>query len=145
MPLRYKVGDKVRVGSEWCDGDESSQGCAFIDDMEIYSNRIVTIDKIRDGFYRIVEDDGMWCWDEEFFEPVNGVFVEDNVVLLRNGQMRIVHRDALYLPNGTCIEIENYTGRKHNFDENFDIVEVHRKATGNYKFDLSGELVQEEN
>jgi hypothetical protein len=55
-----------------------------------------------------------------------------------------VHDNALYLPNGKFVEIENYTGRKHNFDENFDIIEVHRKPSSNYLFDLSGELIQEE-
>lgn len=146
MPLRYKVGDKVRVG-EWYGGDRSTKGLNFAYDMEDYVGKIVTVSRISseiDCEYKIEEDGGNFYWSEEFFEPADQTFAEDNVLLLRNGQMRVVYEGALYLPNGTCIEIDNYTGRKHNFDENFDIVEAHRKSTSNYKFDMSGELIQEE-
>ena len=148
MPLKYKIGDKVRVGDHWFDGDESDgTGVSFVHEMENYRGKIVTIKDIYSEnrkIYDIEEDDQQFIWAEEFFEPANQVFITDNVVLLRNGQVRLVYQDALYLPNGTCIETENYTGRKHNFDENFDIVEVRRRSTSNYKFDMSGELIQEE-
>ena len=145
MPLRYKEGDKVIVRRECRNGDNVN-GVHFVYEMENYRGKVVTISSVcGDNRYRIKEDSYNFTWVGEFFEPANATFVDDNVVLLRNGQIRLVYANALYLPNGTCIEAENYTERKHNFDENFDIVEVHRKATGNYKFDLSGELIQEEN
>lgn len=145
MPLRYKVGDKVLVRSD-ISAEDIYENCHFVDDMEQYRGQIMTIGRISESKrrYFLVEDEGVWCWVDEFFEDVNQTFFENNVVLLRNGQIRLVHNDALYLPNGKFIEIENYTDRKHNFDENFDIIEVHRKPSSNYLFDLSGELIQEE-
>lgn len=144
--MRYKVGDKVRVRTDIRSGFASDR-CTFVDDMEMYRGMTVTIDYIIDESkrYHIKEDENCWYWVDDFFEEITKVFYEGRVVLLRNGQIRLVHSNALYLPNGTFIEVENYNGRKHHFDDNFDIVEVHRQTTGNYKFDLSGELIQEDN
>lgn len=147
MPLRYKVGDKVRVKAELYEGyEDESTRVIFAREMERYCSKIITIKRAAEKGrrYRIEEDDGYWIWTDDFFEDANETFIENNVVLLRNGQIRLIHNDALYLPNGTFIEIENYVDRKHNFDENFDIIEVHRRPSGNYLFDLSGELIQEE-
>lgn len=145
MPLRYKVGDIVRVRSDIEEG-LIGDGCTFVGGMESYRGDYVTIKRIthNETRYRIEEDDGFWYWVDDFFEDAHQTFEENNVVLLRNGQIRLVHDNALYLPNGRFIEIENYTDRKHNFDESFDIIEVHRKPSSNYLFDLSGELIQEE-
>ena len=149
MPL-YNVGDKVRIKCGLKDGCRSSDGVNFVSNMEWYCGKIVVIkyrqeydfdDRVR---YQIEGDSRGWRWSGEWFESINDTFLEGNVLLLKNGQVRLVHDNGIYLPNGTFIETENYTGRKHNFDENFDIVEVHRRATGNYLFDLSGEIIQEE-
>ena len=145
MPLRYKIGDKVRVRSD-IEAEFTSDDCNFVEQMEKYRGQTMTIGSITDNQrrYLLIEDDDEWYWVDEFFEDANKTFAENNVVLLRNGQIRLIHDNALYLPNGKFIEIENYTDRKHNFDENFDIIEVHRKPESNYLFDLSGELIQEE-
>ena len=144
MPL-YKVGDKVRIKCGLKEGDRSSNGVNFVDIMEGYCGKIVTIQKVlSNSRYEIEDNNYCWTWAEEWFESINATFLEGNVLLLKNGQVRLVHGDGIYLQNGTFIEIENYTDRKHNFDENFDIVEVRRRATGNYLFDLSGEIIQEE-
>lgn len=143
MPLRYKVGDNVMVVSDISCGDYRN-AIYFASGMEDYRGNIVTIAEHDGESYRIKEDGGYWTWAEGFFEDANETFIENNVVLLKNGQIRLVHDNALYLPNGKFIEAENYTDRKHNFDENFDIIEVHRKPSSNYLFDLSGELIQEE-
>lgn len=145
MPF-YRAGDKVRIKRELKGGDESSDGVYFASGMEKYCGEIVTIREctsIKYNRYSIERGAG-FTWAEEWFESINATFIEGNVLLLKNGQVRLVHGDGIYLPNGTFIETENYTDRKHNFDDNFDIVEVHRRATGNYLFDLSGEIIQEE-
>lgn len=144
MPL-YKVGDKVRIKCGLKNGDISSNGVNFVDIMENYCGKIATIRRVcTNSKYEIEDEDYCWTWAEEWFEALNDTFLEGNVLLLKNGQVRLVHGNSIYLPNGTFIETENYTDRKHNFDDNFDIVEVHRRATGNYLFDLSGEIIQEE-
>ena len=142
----FKVGDKVRIKSN-VQGGYQSNNCEFVYDMEKYKNSILTISEItaRKTRYCIEEDDGRWFWDDGFLEPAKkNIFAESNAILLANGEVRLVHEDRLYLPNGTSIGIENYNERKHNFDSNFDVVEVHEKATGNYLFELSGKLIEEE-
>ena len=145
MPLRYKIGDKLRVKSDISVGFVSDE-CEFVGDMEEYRGCMMTVESISSNGRRYImsEDSGDWYWVDDFFEDTNKTFAESNVVVLKNGQVRLIHNNSLYLPNGTYIEAENYNDRKHNFDDNFDIIEVHRKSTGNYLFDLSGELVQEE-
>lgn len=142
----FKPEDKVRIKKDVGNGFNAS-GCNFISSMEEYKDKVLTIYRtIKSGNrYEIVEDHGRWVWDDEFFEPAKkNIFDESNVVLLANGEIRLVHEDRLYLPNYTSIGCEVYEGRKHSFDSNFDIVEVHEKATGNYLFELSGELIKEE-
>ena len=140
----YKPGDKVMI-SPSVKANDRYDGTLFAPDMASYKNRILTIDKVKLSYYLINEDNHRWCWIDEFLEPVNkGIFDECNALLLANGEIRLVHEDRLYLPNSTSIGVENYNGRKHSFDNNFDIVEVHEKATGNYLFELSGKLIEEE-
>lgn len=140
----YKPGDRVMISSSITAGDKFDN-VEFVSSMTKYKGRILTIDRIFSRSYNIMEDGGMWCWTDEFFEPFKkGIFYESNAILLANGEVRLVHEDRLYLPNGTSIGVENYNGRKHSFDNNFDIVEVHEKATGNYLFELSGKLIEEE-
>lgn len=142
----YRAGDKVRIYPDVFDGFEASN-IMFVHKMEAYKDRILTIDRIDDWdeAYHIKEDDGRWLWVDEFFEPAKkNIFAEQNAILLANGEIRLVHEERLYLPDGTSIGCEVYEGRKHGFDSNFDIVEVHEKATGNYLFELSGELIKED-
>ena len=140
----YNPGDKVIISSS-VKANDRYDGTLFTPEMESYKNKILTINQVRPGYYLIDEDNKRWCWVDGFFVPAKkGVFDECNALLLANGEIRLVHEDRLYLPNGTSIGVENYNGRKHSFDNNFDIVEVHEKATGNYLFELSGKLIEEE-
>ena len=141
----FKVGDKVRIKSEIKEGSRFDR-CTFVDSMMKYKDYKELIIHDSDGYYyHLVEDGRRWSWTDEFFEPAKkDIFAEQNAILLANGEIRLVHEDRLYLPNGTSIGCEVYEGRKHSFDNNFDIVEVHEKATGNYLFELSGELIKED-
>ena len=142
----FKPGDKVRIKKD-IKGGSIINGCNFNSIMEKYKDKVLTIDSIVESGrrYFITEDNRDWYWDDGFFDQAKTtIFDENNVLLLANGEIRLVHEDRLYLPNGTSIGVENYNKRKHNYDSNFDIVEVHKKATGNYLFELSGELIEEE-
>lgn len=75
--MKYKVGDKVRV-RDWDDmkrefgTDEygiATPDCCFTYDMKKYCNSIVTIDAINDNIYNIKEDNNVWQWCDEMFEP----------------------------------------------------------------------------
>lgn len=68
MSSRFNVGDKVRIMKNATD----TRDLAFLKDMRVYCGRIVTLDiKFSDEpYFRIKEDNGMYIWDENWFEPV---------------------------------------------------------------------------
>ena len=67
--MKYKVGDKVRVKKDLV--IDSSYGREdFVEEMKSFIGKIVTISKVIDEEYMILEDDGDYAWTEEMFEGV---------------------------------------------------------------------------
>ena len=65
--MKYKVGDKVRVRKDLV--IDSSYGREdFVSEMKQFVGKIVTISKMIDEEYMILEDDGDYAWTEEMFE-----------------------------------------------------------------------------
>jgi hypothetical protein len=65
--MKYKVGDKVRVKKDLV--IDSSYGREdFVEEMKSFIGKIVTISKVIDEEYMILEDDGDYAWTEEMFE-----------------------------------------------------------------------------
>ncbi len=70
--MKYEIGDKVRVRKD-LEVDESYgySGLTFVDEMEQYKGRVVTIESINsDGNYTLEEDDCDWRWNDEMLEDV---------------------------------------------------------------------------
>lgn len=70
--MKYEIGDKVRVRKD-LEVDESYgySGLTFVDEMEQYKGRVVTIESIdSDGNYTLEEDDCDWWWNDEMLEDV---------------------------------------------------------------------------
>ncbi len=64
--MKYKVGDKVRVRKDLVVGYDYGLA-SFIEKMKPFIGE-VTISKVIDGCYEILEDDGDYAWSEEMFE-----------------------------------------------------------------------------
>jgi hypothetical protein len=65
--MKYKVGDKVRVKKDLV--IDSSYGREdFVEEMKSFIGKIVTISKVIDEEYMILEDDGDYAWTDEMFE-----------------------------------------------------------------------------
>jgi hypothetical protein len=65
--MKFKVGDKVRVKKDLV--IDSSYGREdFVEEMKSFIGKIVTISKVIDEEYMILEDDGDYAWTEEMFE-----------------------------------------------------------------------------
>lgn len=81
----HHVGDKVKIRED-LEIDECYEGCDFVDDMEEFKGKIVTISKAYvdeyDGEdnYHIKEDDGKFYWTNDMFEVVNDddYYIEDD-------------------------------------------------------------------
>ena len=69
--MRYKVGDKVRVRED-LSTEKRYDGCYVTPSMTVFSGKTVTICKVRENLnrYEIKEDDRVWNWTEEMFEPL---------------------------------------------------------------------------
>lgn len=64
--MRHKVGDKVRVREDY-------YGKAFVEDMEKFKGKVVTISDITSVSgeeYHIEEDGERYFWTDGMFEPV---------------------------------------------------------------------------
>ncbi len=67
--MKYKVGDKVRVRKDLV--VNSNYGKAdFVGGMKLFIGKVVTISKVIDGDYLILEDYGDYAWTEEMFEEM---------------------------------------------------------------------------
>lgn len=67
--MKYKVGDKVKVRED-LEVDIRHGTEEFIEEMEEYKGKIVTIDTVNEDDYYIEEDKQSWAWTEEMLEDV---------------------------------------------------------------------------
>lgn len=77
--MKYKVGDKVRVRSDLHKGEDYG-GCDFNEEMESYRGKIVIITFIGNDYYG-VDDDLMFAWTDEMFEPVEEMSAAEAIKL----------------------------------------------------------------
>lgn len=73
--MKFKVGDKVKVREDLKLGKIYGTQ-SFINTMEKFKGRQVTIIKVSDYFYRIKEDYGVWTWTDEMLEKVEYTYEE---------------------------------------------------------------------
>ena len=81
--MRYKPGDRVKVKSQdWYKSNMNSiceVACGvtwFVPDMVVHCGNNVTIREVYGNYYRIIEDDGDYCWTDNMFE---GLADDENV------------------------------------------------------------------
>lgn len=67
--MKYKAGDKVKV-RENLEVNKRYGTEEFIEEMEEYKGKIVTIDTVNEDDYYIEEDKQSWSWTEEMLEDV---------------------------------------------------------------------------
>lgn len=76
--MKYKIGDKVKVRNDLKVqryGDKT-----FVERMEKYKGKLVTISEEFPGFYHIKEDKNEnWDWTEQMFEPVVELTAEEAI------------------------------------------------------------------
>ena len=66
-PMKYKVGDKVRVRSDLQIGTRYG-ACTFASGMVDYKGKIVTISETDINKYCVRGDEEAWVWTDEMFE-----------------------------------------------------------------------------
>lgn len=77
--MKYKVGDKVRVRTDLVDG-EVYGGVDYIDYMDKWKGKVVTISFADNDCYGIAEDTELWTWSAEMFEDVSDEEIKGRTV-----------------------------------------------------------------
>lgn len=107
---KYKVGDKVRIKNfDWFRNEGANMVVTY---MTKYYGEVVTIKSINNGFYRIKEDGGQYCWIDEMFEckvdeKIKPKFKVGDKVKDKNNRVWFIVRvsetffDISSIPNGT--------------------------------------------
>ena len=79
--MKFKEGEKAIVKG-WhqlidefdvpdSDGDIPMHTSCFTSDKRQYCGDIITISEVRNGFYRIKEDNGLGYWTDDMLEPID--------------------------------------------------------------------------
>ena len=81
--MKYKVGDKVRIRED-LSTEKIYGGCRVVPSMTVFLGKTVTIHKVRENLnrYEINEDDRVWNWTEEMFEPLESENPSDETNVL---------------------------------------------------------------
>ena len=82
--MKYKVGDKVRIVSEWGEGCHQSQTGR----MDKWLGKVMTVRDVGITLYRMVEDiedneSGGWAWTENC---IAGLACENKIVITSDGE-----------------------------------------------------------
>lgn len=71
---KYKVGDRVKIIDKW----RGDMGQNMDGAMDEYLSTTMTINGIREDSYKMLEDNGYWCWYEEMIEGLaSDIIYED--------------------------------------------------------------------
>ena len=122
--MKYKVGDRVRIKTELADRTRS--GIFLNPKMRKWEGKVMTIESISDGAYRMLEDIGEictgkgWSWGDDWIEGLADGFkivitTEGNTVLARLYEGKKVIEES----KATCSKDDKFvfaTGAKLAFD-----------------------------
>ena len=83
IKMKHEVGDKVKVRTGLIDG-ASYGGMTYVDDMDEWAGKVVTISRIsKNGYYEISEDESddsaKWHWTDEMFEDISEIPTDGKV------------------------------------------------------------------
>jgi hypothetical protein len=77
VPMKYKIGDRVRVRKDLVHGKVYGGQSFYMDD---WKGKVVTISSVNShGYYEIADDKDEWWWSDEMFEDVSDVPTDGKV------------------------------------------------------------------
>lgn len=85
--MKYRKGDKVKIKSiNWCLKHKNEYGEVelprhnFGGEMQRYCGCVMTVFDMGTNFYRMVEDDKMYCWTDDMIEGLAQGYTSNNVI-----------------------------------------------------------------
>ncbi len=146
--MKFKVGDRVKVRKDLVNGKVYGKDI-FINKMEKYKGKIVTIKAIFTNFYEIEEDRGAWYWTDEMFENKKQYTYEDlkkspigTKLTFENGKFLIKDEKDFYENSGSCRyeeELKNLKDNDGNYGKIIKIEEPEYKTVYEYKVEILDE------
>lgn len=132
--MKYKVGDRVRIVSEWREGcRQASSG-----EMDKWLGKIMTVRSVGSAFYKMVEDaleyngDGWW-WSENC---ISGLACENKIVITTDGietLARLYERNkVIKTATAKCAPDDKFSfdvGAKIAFERLFDSEEKEKEKS----------------
>lgn len=123
--MKYKVGDKVRIVSEW------GKGCwqNLNGEMDKWLGKVMTVRRVGATTYRMVEDKedndwGGWYWKENCIEGLAG---ENKIVITSDGEKTLARlydgKKVVKTTTAKCSPADKFsfeTGAKIAFERLFD-------------------------
>ena len=130
--MKYKVGDKVRIVSEW------GEGCCQIPSgkMDKWLGKIMTVRDVGITLYRMVEDiedneSGGWAWTENC---IAGLACENKIVITSDGEKTLARlydgKKVVKTATAKCSPDDKFsfeTGAKIAFERLIDYAEKEPK------------------
>ena len=130
--MKYKVGDKVRIVSEWGEGCcQSPTGR-----MDKWLGKVMTVRDVGITLYRMVEDiedneSGGWAWTENC---IAGLACENKIVITSDGEKTLARlydgNKVIKTTTAKCSPDDNFsfeTGAKIAFERLIDYAEKEPK------------------
>lgn len=130
--MKYKVGDKVRIVSEW------GEGCCqnAFGKMDRWLGKVMTVRYVGKSWYEMVEDieeniGSGWCWMES---SIAGLACENKIVITTNGTETLARlydgNKVIKTATAKCSPNDKFslkTGAKIAFERLFDSKEEESK------------------
>lgn len=137
--MKYKVGDKVRVQKNLTDGTYYGTDTANEEMCEL-AGEIVTISRVREGSYDIVEDDELYMWTEEMFQTCPKGFIEPGSIVECRYGAKYIYLNGLFLnSNGEARMddggLDDFSADLIYLEENerFDIMQIYKSESKKLK------------
>ena len=130
--MKYKVGDKVRIVSEWGKGCYQNPNGK----MDKWLGKVMTVRDVGITLYRMVEDiedneSGGWAWTENC---IAGLACENKIVITSDGEKTLARlydgKKVVKTATAKCSPDDNFsfeTGAKITFERLIDYAEKEPK------------------
>lgn len=134
--MKHKVGEKVTIRKDLESGEFYAD--LFLQDMIEYLGRKVTIKKITDDGYRIIEDCGLFNWTDEMFEnkPQSTKKTIEHIISGNKTIVIIHNKDGSYKKGIALCSPED------KFDENIGFKLAYDRAMGIKENDTKDKYIE---
>lgn len=128
--MKFKVGDRVKIREDLMTGKTYGKE-SFVDFMEKYRGKMVTIKAVFAHYYEIEEDIENWSWTDEMFDYKKEYTYEDlkkspigTKITFENGEVLVKDEEDYFENVFKVREIKNLHNLKDNYLDLGKIIKI---------------------